>query len=192
MKEFNNSEAIKESVKQLKNGNVILFPSDSVWGLSCDATNAEAVEKIINLKGKNREKSFIVLVNSDRMINQCVKDFPAVAWDLIDLAEKPLTLVLDGGQYVAPNVINKDGSLGLRKVKEGDIFDLIRSFNKPIISSSANFSGEATPLSYQDIDPKLKEKVDFIYPIVKVQNKATSPSKIIRVGLNGDVKILRK
>lgn len=185
-------EAINESVEHLRNGEVILFPSDTIWGLSCDATNQEAVDKIIKLKGRSEEKSFIVLVNSDRMINQCVKDFPAVVWDMIDLADKPLTLVLDGGQYVAPKVINTDGSLGIRNVKSGAIFELIQKFNKPIVSTSPNFSGAPTPTSFDTIDEKIKQGVDYIYPNDQKKPSLSSPSKIVRIASNGQVNILRK
>ena len=185
-------EAINTSVDHLKNGELILFPSDTIWGLSCDATNSEAVDKLIQLKGRSEEKSFIVLVNSDRMINQCVKDFPAVVWDMIDLADKPLTLVLDGGQYVAPKVINNDGSLGIRNVKSGPIFELLQQFNKPIVSTSPNFSGAPTPTSFDAIDNKIKESVNYIYPNNQKNPSLLPPSKIVRIASNGQVKILRK
>ncbi|MEQ8623757.1 MAG: L-threonylcarbamoyladenylate synthase [Vicingaceae bacterium] len=185
-------EAINESVEHLKKGDVILFPSDTIWGLSCDATNPEAVDKILKLKGRSEEKSFIVLVNSDRMINQCVKDFPSVVWDMIDLADKPLTLVLDGGQYVAPKVINNDGSLGIRNVTSGPIFDLIQKFNKPIVSTSPNFSGKPTPTTFDAIDEMLKQGVDYIYPNNQKNSSLLAPSKIVRIASNGQVKILRK
>ena len=185
-------EALNQAVEKLKSGGVILFPSDTIWGLSCDATNEEAVQKIIDLKGRSESKSFIVLLNSDRMINQCIKDVPEVAWDMIDLSENPLTLVLDGGQYVTKKVINQDGSLGIRKVKTGAINDLIHKFNRPIVSTSANFSGEPSPLQYSDIDPDLKKQVDFIYPFDQSNQKETTPSKIVRIKENGEVQILRK
>jgi len=192
MNKNESQEAIQKGVEHLKNGELILFPSDTIWGLSCDATNIEAVEKLIEIKGRSEEKSFIVLVNSDRMINQCLKDFPEVVWDMIDLADKPLTLVLDGGQYVAPKVINKDGSLGLRMVKSGPIFDLIQKFNKPIISTSPNFSDTPTPLSFNKIEEKIKQKVAYTYPFMQNQTNSPSPSKIVQIKSNGQVKILRK
>lgn len=192
MNKNESNEAIETCVEHLKNGKIILFPSDTIWGLSCDATNIEAVEKLIQLKGRSEDKSFIVLVNSDRMINQCLQDFPEVVWDMIDLADKPLTLVLDGGRYVAPKVINKDGSLGLRKVKSGPIFDLITKFNKPIVSTSPNFSGAPTPLSFNEIDEELKQKVSYTFPYMQAQTNSMSPSKIVRIKSNGQVNILRK
>lgn len=185
-------EALNTTIEHLKKGGIILFPADTIWGLSCDATNEEAVKKIAQLKGRDDSKSFIVLLNSDRMVNQCFKDVPEVAWDMMDFAEGPLTLVLDGGQYVASSVINKDGSLGIRKVSSGDIHDLIYKFNRPIVSTSANFSGKASPLLFSEIDEKLKSKVDFIYPLNRSNDKKSTPSKIVRIKTNGEVEILRK
>jgi len=189
---MNEREAVLEAKSQLKEGNIILYPSDTIWGLSADATNAEAVEKIIDLKGRSEEKSFIVLINSDRMLYQCFRDIPEIVWELFDLSNDPLTIVLKNGQFVAPNVINKDGSLGVRMVKSGSCFDLLNAFNKPIISTSPNFSAQPTPNSFDKIDPKIKEAVDFIYPQTFAKDLKMKPSKIISVGIDGEVKILRK
>lgn len=189
---MNEKDAIKEAKDQLAAGNVLLFPSDTIWGLSADATNPEAVEKVIDLKGRSEDKSFIVLIHSDRLLYQCIKEIPEVVWELFDLASSPLTIVLNTGQFVAPNVINKDGSLGIRMVKSGSSFELLKAYNKPIISTSPNFSGEPTPRSFEEIDPKLKEQVDYIYPQQLAKGLRTQPSKIIAVGTDGEVKILRK
>ena len=189
---MNQKEAIYETIDHLKKGEVILFPSDTIWGLTCDATNAEAVERLIELKGRSTHKSFIVLVNNDRMVNQCIGDIPAVAWDMMDLAESPLTLVLDKGQFVANNVINQDGSLGIRMVKNGPIEELVHRFNKPLVSTSANFSGEPSAMSFQKINPVLKEKVDYVFPIQQDAPSSTKASKIVRIRNNGEVEILRK
>lgn len=188
---MNQKEAIYETIEHLKKGEVILFPSDTIWGLTCDATNAEAVERLIDLKGRTANKSFIVLVNSNRMVNQCIGDIPAVAWDMMDFAESPLTLVLDKGQFVANNVINQDGSLGIRMVKQGAVEELLHRFNKPLVSTSANFSGEPSALSFQEINSKLKEKVDYIYPLQQDSTNSKA-SKIVRIRNNGEVEILRK
>ncbi|MBL4709343.1 MAG: threonylcarbamoyl-AMP synthase [Flavobacteriales bacterium] len=185
-------EAISETVEHLKKGEIILFPSDTIWGLSCDATNVEAVDRLIQLKGRAQHKSFIVLVNSDRMINQCIKDTPEVAWDMIDYTEEPLTLVLDDGQFVAPNAINQDGSLGIRKVQRGAINTLLSKFNKPIISTSANFSGKLSALTFQEIDSELKNQVDYTFPLEQKSKIKTHASKIVRIRSNGEVEILRK
>jgi len=189
---MNQKDAIIEASQQLKKGKLILFPSDTIWSLSCDATNKEAVDQLIQLKGRTKDKSFIVLVNSDRMVNQCIKEIPEVAWDMMDMSESPLTLVLDGGQFVSPNVINNDNSLGIRMVKEGDIHQLLHKFNRPIVSTSANFSGKPTAKNFIEINEKLKKRVDYIYPFQQESKKNTAPSKIVRIKANGEVEIIRK
>lgn len=189
---MNEQEALEITIEHLKKGNIVLFPSDTVWGLSCDATNSEAVDRLIQLKKRGKEKSFIVLVNSDRMVNQCIGDIPSVAWDMMDFTEKPLTLVLDRGQYVAGNAINEDGSLGIRMVKSGVVKELIRKFNRPIISTSANFSGSPAPKQFAQIEENLKNEVDFIYPLDQNKPVGNNPSKIVRIRVNGEVEILRK
>jgi L-threonylcarbamoyladenylate synthase len=186
------SEAIQEAVEQLKKGNLILCPTDSIYGISCDATNEVAVQKLIELKGRSSEKSFIVLINSDRMVNQCFKDTPEVVWDMIDLSEKPLTVVMEGGQYVAKSVLNQDGSLGMRSVKSGSIHEILRKFNRPIVSTSPNISGQSTPMTLNEIDESIKSAVDFVFPEFSDEKMSGMPSKIIRIRPNGEVNILRK
>lgn len=189
---MNEKEIVDEAIKVLKSGGILLYPTDTIWGLTCDATNAEAVGKLAKLKGRAEHQSFIVLVNNDRLLNQCIGDIPSVAWDMIDMAASPLTLVLDKGQYVADNVINKDGSLGIRKVKSGPIEKLIYRFGKPLVSTSANFTGDVSPKNFQGIHPQLKSKVDFIYPDSSISQQTTKASKIVRIKSNGEVEILRK
>lgn len=185
-------EALKTISNSLKSGEVILCPTDTIWGLSCDATNADTVNKIIDLKGRDQSKSFIVLVNSYRMINQIFKEIPDVAWDLIDLTEDPLTLVLDDASFVAPNVLNQDGSLGIRMIKSGICFDILNAFNRPMVSTSANFSGQTTPLTFEAIDSEIKSKVDSIFPVELVKQNLGKPSKIIKINRKGEISILRK
>ena len=189
---MNEKEAIEKAVLELQSKNVILCPSDTIYGLSCDATSEEAVEKIIQLKNRPSTKSFIVLVNSTRMINQCIKDMPEVAWDLIDLAEKPLTLVLEGTNYVAKNARNEDGTIGIRMVKSGSCFELLKRFNKPIISTSPNVSGEPTPESFEKIAKEIKENVSYVFPNKMATGLSSSPSRIVKLNADGEVLILRK
>lgn len=137
-------------------------------------------------------KVLLFLVNNDRLMNLCIGDIPSVAWDMIDMADRPLTLVLDKGQYVANNVINNDGSLGIRKVKSGIIEKVIHRLGRPIISTSANFNTYKTPKGFSDIDKELMKSVDYICPIEFQPKTKNSASKIIRIRLNGEVEILRK
>lgn len=184
--------AINSAVDFLKEGKLILCPTDSVYGISCDATNKDAVQKILDLKGRTAEKGFIILLNSDRMVNQCFREIPAVAWDLMDFSNEPLTIVMEDGKFVAPNVLNSDGSLGMRYIKEGSINEIIKKFNKPIISTSANFSGEKSPLKFEEISEGIIEKVDYVFPQEFADKMSGQPSKVIRIKNNGEVKILRK
>jgi len=186
------NEAIQKAVENLKSGNLILCPTDTIYGISCDATNEKAVQKIIDLKGRNQSKSFIVLVNSDRMVNQCFKEIPEVVWDMIDLNDQPLTIVMDDGRYVAKNVLNQDGSLGMRYIKKGIINEILRKHNKPIVSTSPNFSNEPTPINFEEIHPEIINKIDFVFPKFKYEEMSGKPSKIIQIKSNGEVKILRK
>lgn len=189
---MNEKNAIYEASNALKAGKVLLCPSDTIWGLSADATNEEAVQKIIDLKGRDQSKSFIVLLNSDRLLNQCYKDLPEVVWDLVDYADQPLTVVLNDGRYVASNALNQNGSLGFRMIKSGSCFEILKAFNKPIVSTSANFSNEPTPLVFEDIDNTLKSKVDYIFPQGLAKGMSGKASKIISISPNDEVKILRK
>lgn len=189
---MNEQDIIQESITVLKGGGILLYPTDTLWGLTCDATNAEAVDKLIKLKGRVEQQSFIVLVNKDRMINQCISDVPSVAWDMIDMATSPLTIVFDKGQYVADNVINKNGSLGIRMVKNGPIEKLIYRFGKPLVSTSANYTGDVSPKNFKSIHPKLLSSVDYIYPNTQITLENSKASKIVRFKSNGEVEILRK
>lgn len=185
------SDSAKQTAKELREGKVILCPTDTIWGLSCDATNEAAIKKIYSIKKRQEDKSFIVLVNSNRMVNQIFKEIPAVAWDLFDLSEAT-TLILDDAGFVAPNVISEDGSLGVRFVKSGECAKILNAFQKPIVSTSPNVSGLPSPLSYNEIDENIKTKVDFIYPENHTSEVINKPSKIIKIGKNGEVRIIRE
>lgn len=181
-----------EAVKQLSKGNVILCPTDSVWGLSCDATNETAVNKIFELKKRDPMKSFIILLNSDAMVNNCVKEIPGIVWDLIDLSTEPLSIVMNGGLYVAKNAIHEDGSIAFRMIKSGIANDILGKFRKPMISTSTNFSGEPTPLSFTEVNAEIKSKVDYTVPEMYAKEMSGKPSKMIKVKENGEITILRK
>ena len=186
------NEPFREAASHLAEGKVILCPTDTIWGLSCDATNSEAVNKIYSIKGRSLEKSFIVLVNSYRMINQLFSSIPDIAWDLFDQAQEALTLILDNASYVAPSVINKDGSLAVRFVKSGECNKILTAFGKPIVSTSPNFSGQPSPGSFREIDEGILDQVDYTYPIHQNSGDAKKPSKIIKLSPKGEVYIIRK
>jgi len=185
-------EEIKNALAVLHKGGTILYPTDTVWGIGCDARNKEAVNKLFKIKQRAEYKSMVVLVCDDKMINRYVKEVPAVAWDLIEAAEEPLTLIYPDGRMLAENIIAADGSVGIRIVKDEFCKTLIHKFGKPIVSTSANISGEASPHSFNDIKLDIMNNVDYIVNLRQKETNNTKPSTIIKIAMNGEFKILRK
>ena len=186
-----NTEA-HNACETLKNGGIILYPTDTVWGLGCDATNEEAVQRIYEIKKRSLDKKMVVLVNGDRMLFKHFKDIPQVAWELWELSEKPLTLILDDGKQLAKNLIADDGSLGVRWVKNHEFSEkLLQFFGKPIVATSANVSDMPFPKSFKDIHPEILKGADYI---VKVEREVISkpPSTIMKLGMGGLFKIVRR
>ena len=187
----NPNEEIHKAFEVIQNGGIILYPTDTVWGIGCDATNAEAVKKIYALKQREETKSMIVLMNGEKMMYNVFKDIPDVAWEIIDLSEKPTTLILDNPKNVAPNIIAEDKTLGIRIVKEPFCFKLMERMKKPLVSTSANISGMFTPKSFKEIDPEIIKGVDYVVNLH--QDKiCDKPSTIIKLSLDNQVKIIRK
>ena len=184
-------QEIESALETLRNGGVILYPTDTVWGLGCDSTNAEAVAKIAEIKARPEGKSMLVLVSDDAMLERSVAAVPDVAWQLVDFAEKPMTIVYDEGVGFAPNVCAEDGSIGIRIAKDDFCRQLIQRFRRPIISTSANLSGEPTPTSFNEISDSVKSRADYIVNL-RHEDIMDTPSSILKVGLNGDIKIIRQ
>lgn len=185
-------EDIKNAVKVLKEGGVILYPTDTVWGIGCDATNAEAVAKVYKIKHRDDSKALICLVDSDARLQRYVRDVPAVAWDLLDLAVKPTTVILDGAVNLAPNLIASDGSIALRITKEPFSHELCYRFQKALVSTSANISGEPAAQNYDDISQELLDSVDYVCFSRRQEHKPHTPSSIVRLRPDGEVQIIRK
>lgn len=181
---------IKEAVEVLNQGGTILYPTDTIWGLGCDATNTDAVQKLIDLKGRDHNKSFIVLVDSFHMLEKYVKDFPEICYDLIDLATSPLTIIYDNPSGLAKNAIAKDNSIGIRLTTNSVCTKLIRGIRKPIISTSANFTNSIAPKSFEEIDKTLIESVECVVK-EKLENPNSKPSTIIKIGADSSVKVIR-
>ncbi len=177
-------------IEALKTGKTILYPSDTIWGLGCDATNEEACQRILKIKERPENKSFILLVDSFQMIEKYIPEFPAVCYDLVDLSDKPLTIVYPNAQGLAPSVIAQDGSVGIRLTKDPLCLSLIRSIRKPIVSTSANISGSSFPTNFSSIDPKIKEQVDAIVE-ARINEQLTAPSQIIKIGLDSSIQVIR-
>ncbi len=181
---------VHNAFEVISKGGIILYPTDTVWGIGCDATNPEAVKKIYALKQREESKSMIVLMNGERMVYNVFKEIPEVAWQIIDLAEKPTTLILDAPRNVAPNVIAPDNTLGMRIVKEPFCYKLMERMKKPLVSTSANISGMPTPNTFAQIDARILEGVDYVVNLHR-DKTGGKPSSIIKLGNNLQVKVIR-
>lgn len=182
---------IPEIIKVLDAGGVILYPTDTVWGLGCDATNEAAVRRIFEIKKRADSKSMIVLVDSDPKIDFYVKDVPAVSWDVVDYATRPTTIIYDNARNLAPSLIAEDGSVGIRITKEDFTKLLCFRYRKAIVSTSANISGEPAPDMFLEIDDEIKNSVDYIVKYRQDDHKISRPSSIIKIGQGGEVKVIR-
>ena len=181
-----------EAVKVLKAGGVILYPTDTVWGLGCDATNAEAVERIYRIKQRQDSKALIVLADSEAMISRYVAEVPEVAWDVIELATRPTTVIFDRGLNLAPNLLAQDGSVGIRLSREAFSSQLCFHLRKPIVSTSANVSGQPSPRIFREIIEEIRQQVDYVVRYRQDDIKPASPSSVIKLGRGGEVKIIRE
>lgn len=182
---------IKKAVEVMNNGGVILYPTDTIWGIGCDATNPKAVEKVYKIKRRAESKALISLVDSEAKIQFYVRDVPEVAWDLMELAEKPLTVIFDNVRNIAPNLLADDGSAGFRITKEEFSKELCFRMRRAIVSTSANFSGEPSPRNFKDISEELKAAVDYVCASRRDENQNPPASSIIKLGEGGLVKIIR-
>lgn len=183
---------INKSIEVLKSGGVILCPTDTIWGLSCDATNQKAVEKLFELKKRPQTMAMIILVAADVTIQQYVKEVPEIAWELLDVADKPITIVYPGAKNLAQNLIAKDGSIAIRVCKDDFCNALITKYRKPLVSTSANYSGENTPVIFNDISNELIEYVDYVVTYNQENTTKSQPSSVIKIGLGGQIEIIRK
>ena len=185
-------EDIRNAVETMRRGGVILYPTDTVWGIGCDATNAEAVAKVYAIKQREDSKAMICLVDSDNRLQRYVRNVPDVAWSLFEVAVKPTTIILDDAVNLAPNLIAADGSIAMRITQEEFSKELCYRFQKPIVSTSANISGEPAAQNYKDISPELLEAVDYVCMSRRQEHKPHTPSSIIRLRKDGQVEIIRK
>lgn len=183
--------ALREAVKVMRAGGIILYPTDTVWGIGCDATNADAVQKIYELKQRSDSKSMLVLVGSEGMLEGIVESCPPVAYQLIEAAVRPLTLILDDARHVAPNLIAADGSLGIRVSREAWSAELCRRMHVPVVSTSANISGEPTPHFFDEISDTVKQRVDYIVDYRQNDRTPAEPSEILKLGRDGEIRIIR-
>ena len=185
------NEEINKALQVLKQGGLILYPTDTVWGIGCDATNAEAVKKVYELKRREDRKALISLVADDRMLKKYVNKVPDVALNILDVTDKPTTIIYDDAQNLASNLIAEDGTIAIRIPDDEFCYQLCRKLNGAVVSTSANFSGEPTPKSFKEISPAILKGVDYVVNLhhEKICNK---PSSIIKLSNNGVIKIIRE
>ena len=189
---MNQAEDIKNAVTVLRQGGLILYPTDTVWGIGCDATNAEAVAKVYALKQRDDHKAMICLVDSAARLQRYVRNVPNVAWDLLDVAIKPTTVIFDEAVNLAPNLLGEDGSIALRITHEPFSNELCYRFQKALVSTSANISGQPTAANFRDIAPEIIAGVDYVCFARRQEHHPHTPSSIIKLANNGEVQIIRK
>ncbi len=185
-------DEVKKAVEVMRAGGVILYPTDTVWGIGCDATNPEAVKKVYEIKRRDDSKALISLVDSDVRLQRYVRNVADVTWNMIELSEKPLTVIFDNVSGLAPNLIAADGSAGIRITREEFSKELCFRFQKPVVSTSANISGEPTPQTFDEISDEIKEAVDYVVKYNRQCREKHKPSSIIKMDANGQFTIIRE
>ncbi len=183
---------IKKALEVLKNGGVILYPTDTIWGIGCDATNEKAVSRIYKIKRREDSKSMLVLMENPALLDRYVDDVPEIAWDLVEISTTPLTVIYPNAKNLAPNLISEDGSIGIRFTKESFTSQLLQRFRRPLVSTSANISGEKSPAFFAEISEEIKKQVDYIVEYRRDDSTPAQPSSIIKLGPGGRIDIIRK
>ena len=185
-------DEIEKTIEVLNNGGIVLYPTDTVWGIGCDATNIKATDRIYKLKKRKETKTMIVLVSDSEMLKEYVSNIPEIALDLINSFKQPTTIIYPEAKNIAKNLIGPDGSIAIRVVLDEFCNKLITRFGKPIVSTSANFSGESTPLLFSKIEEKIKESVDYVVNFDQDKIKQLKPSTILKLHNDGEFEIIRK
>ena len=183
---------IKKALEVLKSGGIILYPTDTIWGIGCDATNEKAVEKIYKIKNREDSKSMLVLMENPALLERFVMEVPEIAWDLVEVATTPLTVIYPGAKNLAKNLVSEDGSIGIRFTKEAFTMQLLQRFRRPLVSTSANISGEKSPAFFYEISEEIKKQVDYIVEYRQNDITPALPSSIIKLGVGGQIDIIRK
>lgn len=184
-------EELIKTVEVLKAGGTILYPTDTIWGIGCDATNSRAVQKVYKIKHRQFAKSMIILLDQEEKLTKYVKKVPETAWDLMKNIDTPLTIIYPHAKNLAKNVIARDKTIAIRIVRNEFCRKLISLFNKPIVSTSANISDEAIPLTFNDISPEIKNNVDHIVDLYKNNIQQVKPSTIIKINEDGEFRVIR-
>ena len=182
---------MEQLIETLKSGGTILYPTDTIWGIGCDATNIDAINKIFEIKKREKNKSMIILVESAKRLQDLV-EVPEMAWEIMDLSEKPVTLIYDNPRGLPKEILAEDGSIGIRLVDDLFLKKIITKLNKPLVSTSANFSGEKSPMKFSDISKELVNAVDFVAEENHDKISEFSGSSVIRIWNDGRIKVLRE
>jgi len=185
-------EDIKESLNSLRQGGIILYPSDTIWGLGCDPTNPAAVNKIFNIKSRTESKSLIILADGLALIERYVRNIPEIIYELAEVSDAPLTIIYPAGKNLAPGVCNEDGSIAIRICHEEFCSELITRFHKPIVSTSANLSGNTAPRNFSEIEKTVLDKVDYIVKYRQDDRSKNNASPVIKINIDGSIKIIRE
>jgi len=185
-------EDINESLTTLKKGGIILYPTDTIWGLGCDPTNPAAVEKIFKIKSREQGKSMMIIVDGEAMLERYLNEVPEIAWELISVSDDPLTIIYSGGKNLAPGICGDDGSVGIRICRDEFCRELIKRFRKPLVSTSANFSGKPSPEKFSEIESSLIAATDYVVKYRQDDMRKYTPSPVIKIDPDGTVKIIRK
>ena len=183
---------VAEAVRVMNAGGIIIYPTDTIWGIGCDAANDEAVRRVFEIKRRSDSKALISLVDSEAKVQFYVPDVPDVAWDMMEFAERPLTVVFDRVRNLAPSLLAADGSAALRVTREPFSRELCRRFKRAVVSTSANFSGEVSPACFDDINPDLLALADYVVRSRRDEKAPARPSSVVKLGADGTVKILRE
>jgi L-threonylcarbamoyladenylate synthase len=185
-------EDILLALETLRKGGVILYPTDTVWGLGCDATNENAVQRIYSIKKRSESKSMLVLLENPALLERYIDEVPVIAWDLIEITTTPLTIIYPGARNLAKSLIAEDGSIGIRFTKENFTAELLRRLRKPLVSTSANVSGEPAPAFYREISNEIISQVDYVVKYRQDDQTPSRPSGIIKLEVNGKIEIIRQ
>ncbi len=186
------ADDIMQAVQTLRSGGLILYPTDTIWGIGCDATNAEAVKRVFALKQRDDSKALICLVDSANRMQQYSRSIPDVAWDLVDYAQNPLTLIVDGAVNLAPNLVAADGSVAIRVTRERISHDLCYRFQRAVVSTSANVSGQPAPRNFMEISPEIIQGVDYVMKARQNDITKGRPSQIVKITKDGQISFIRK
>ena len=185
-------EEVAKALKVILDGGIILYPTDTIWGIGCDANNTEAIKKIFALKQRDEAKSMIILLDTENKLESYIQEVPSIAYDLIEYAENPLTLIMPGAKNISPALVAADGSVGIRIAKHDFCQQLIQRLRKPLVSTSANISGRPSPQTFDEVDQAIINGVDYVVNLEQHSTEKKKPSTIMRLNPDGQFEFIRR